>query len=283
MEVKKFDRRAFLVNMISEFRNKPTEDSIRLTYNNLRRIIEKSQEPEDLDVLEEKRRILEKCYDMFSNEGFRDIIRRGNLSAKQIAQKSAGIILGDKKRKYGMSHKYLDGSVATKEGQYGIVKKDIESSKIDGKTYEFADGAEGTIRIQQIGQIAYTSAFGVQNNKVIQYRIILPLANDTGKEYQVFSNIDLEKMGKDTEYCSAVLDELLSQNNIELSNSGGYIGTICDTRNDSKPLQVGEEREDGKYGDYEYQVSENYKIVYDSQDLSAVMDYETEKNKGQDR
>lgn len=269
--------------MIGEFRNKPTEDSIRLTYNNLRKIIEKGQKSEDLTVLEEKRRILEKCYDMFSNEGFRDIIRRGNLSAKEIAQKSSGIILGDKKRKYDMSHKYLEGSVATKEGQYGTVKKDIEFRKIDGKSYEFSNGAKGTIKIQQIGQLAYKSAFGVQNNKVKQYRIVFQGDNNSSKEYHAFSEIDLEKMKKDGEYCSAVLEELLSENNIELSNSGHYIGSIYDTRNDSKPLQIGEEREDGKYGDYEYQASEHYKIVYDSQDLSAVMDYESERTKEEGR
>lgn len=283
MDVKNFDRRTFLTNIIAEFRNKPTEDSVRLTYNNLRRLLEKGQKPEDLVILEEKRHILEMCYDLFSDEGFRSIIRRGNLTNKEIAQKASGIILGDKKRKYDMSDKYLKGSVATKRGQYGAEKKDIEFSKIDGNVYEFNNGAEGVINIQEIGQLVYTNAFGVRDNRVKQYKITFYGKDNRSKEYNVFSEIDLEKMEKDSEYREAVLGELLSRNNIELSNSGSYIGSISNTNNDVNPLKIGEEREIGKYADYEYQISENYKIVYDSQDLSAVIDYKKERDKENER
>ena len=48
-------------------------------------------------------------------------------------------------------------------------------------------------------------------------------------------------------------------------------------------MKPGEEREDGRYGDYLYQVSKNYGVRYISQDLSAVMEYQQEKSKGNDR
>lgn len=279
-----FDQKSFMLNIIGEFRNKPTEDSIRTTYNYLKRQLDRELKNDNFHVIQRKIEILQKCYDMFSDEGFRNIIRRGNLSAKQIAQKSAGRILGADKRKYDMSNKYLKGSVASKKGQYGELKMDMDfdTTKRDDTPEKFNNGTK-TIYIRQSGELSYTSGFMVEKNKVKQYKIILQ-GNNTKEEYYVFSEgIDLEKMKIDSEYCSAVLDELLSENNIKLSESGHYIGSICDTKDDSKPLQVGDEREDGLYGDYEYQISENYKLVYDSQNLSAVMDYESERNRGEGR
>ena len=73
------------------------------------------------------------------------------------------------------------------------------------------------------------------------------------------------------EYKYAVLSELLSYNNIELSNSEGYIGEIRNVPNDSEKFEVESERENSR--NYEYRVNDKYMLVYDSTDLDAVMRY----------
>lgn len=76
-------------------------------------------------------------------------------------------------------------------------------------------------------------------------------------------------MDKDTrkEYKQAIVDELLSRENIKLSNSKGYIGEIV--RNDSENgVKPGEERKEP--GIYQYGVSEKFCLQYSREDAIAV-------------
>ena len=53
------------------------------------------------------------------------------------------------------------------------------------------------------------------------------------KEYEVYSTILAEDMKINEQYRKAVLEVLLGDNNVELSNCFGYVGTISDKNADS--------------------------------------------------
>ena len=202
--------------------------------------------------------MLDRFYKVVIDEKIRNKVKQENIKTEDFIKLYGNRILGEFKRKYDMSHKYLKDSIATTQGKYGTVKSDIEFNTFEGKVEEFKTQDGESIKIQQTGDLTYTSAFGVKGNKVMQYKVSIPMEDNKFKEYVVFSDIDIDKMKIDKEYCESVVGELLSENNIKFSNCQGYIGSICDTRSNLIQMKPGEEREDGRYGDYLYQVSKNY-------------------------
>lgn len=71
------------------------------------------------------------------------------------------------------------------------------------------------------------------------------------------------------EYRAAVLEELLSRNNIELSNVGGYIGEIEKAPIDEKEFGKGKEKV--MAGNYCYRITPDYMLIYRSAELDAVV------------
>lgn len=76
------------------------------------------------------------------------------------------------------------------------------------------------------------------------------------------------------EYRDAVLSELLGENNISLSNAGGYIGMISRQNN-----KLARREQETVAGVYTFRINDKYCIEYDSEDLSAVMLYQSELQK----
>ena len=71
------------------------------------------------------------------------------------------------------------------------------------------------------------------------------------------------------EYREAVLGELLSKNNIELSNTGGYIGEIVGVSKSTNEFKVGSEKTIAS--DYFYRVNSQYALTYRSEEIAAIM------------
>lgn len=223
--------------------------------------------------------MLDRFYKVVTDEKIRDKVKQEDIKSEGFVKLYGNRILGEFKRKYDMSHKYLKGSIATIQGPYGTIKNDIEFSDSYFDAEEFEAPDDGTIKIQQTGELTYTSAFRIQGNKIMRYKVSIPAGDNKVKEYVVFSDIDIDKMKIDEEYREVVLGELLSKNNLEFSNCQGYIGTIYSTRSNLDQMKPGEEREDGRYGDYEYQATRNYQVRYTTEEISAVMEYQQEKSK----
>lgn len=85
---------------------------------------------------------------------------------------------------------------------------------------------------------------------------------------------------KNSEYASALINTVLSKNNIKNSNTGGYVGDLSCTTNSPTQLKPGEEKisEDDHNGKkrmtyYRYQISPNCALEFTCDKIEAVMAY----------
>ena len=100
------------------------------------------------------------------------------------------------------------------------------------------------------------------------YKVQKEQENGEFSEDYVYSNILIANMDE-PEYREAVLDELLSDNNIGLSNSGGYVGEIALEPREGKDDKLYTEKQ--KDGRYTYRVSENYVLAYEEEAVTAAI------------
>ena len=287
--MKTFDRNKFLREVISNFINKSTYDSLKMTYSGYITVLNNNNNnAENRQINEEKRKILEECLVIFSSKEFRDKIKTIREEQRPSSQSIITAVttvlsekvLGDKKRTYNMSNRYSKKIITPDSTSYtalNVSGKNPEEreKRLPSRTKKDMHG--NTIKIQYLGILTYSTA-SVPNESINKYRITKISANDEISTYEVYSNIDLNKLDVDLDYCDAIMNELLSTNNIELSNAKGYIGQVENTTFYEKQLQVGQQLNDD-YGFYRYQISKNYALFYDSQDLSAVIDFEIQQTK----
>jgi len=185
------------------------------------------------------------------------------------------ILFGDDKRKYDMSHKYIPDLLATlklPDGSSGYMVK-VKKEENPQPPIPLKTDYGRTIYLSKIGTLHYLLG-SKADDYLSQYQITI--SRDGIEKYEdqyiVYSKIDLNKLTENSIYRSLIINELLSKNNIELSNASGYIGEIEPTHGENNQLSVGEEL-DADGGFYRYQVSPNYALFYDPQHLSAVVDY----------
>lgn len=248
----------------------------------------------------EKRKILEKCLALFSSPKFREHVKkekaaRGILEqeavtaetrlenlhkiseySEELSERLAEIVLGDLKRKYNMSDKCTVGSL---KAGIPIRLKTVSN----GITATALDSLSTAITIQHIGTLEYDTLSS--NEYISQYRITKQTAPNDLKTYDVFSYIDLNAFKENEKYRNAVIENLLSDNNLEFSNANGYIGKINATSQSETQLNIGEQIDDEGY--YRYQISSEYALEYDGEKIEAIRAYskqqeKVEKNKTDD-
>lgn len=266
-----FNRMAFLQKVITEFINKPTYASRKTLFDGYLKLIHNSTNARNKEQNQEKIRILEKCFDLFNNPTFFERVKTTKEQynpqiqalATAITKAVSERILSDRKRQYDMAKLYSEGQINSDS----LVFRGVN----DGLSKSASDISGTQIQITHTGSLTYAT-LSVSNESIQKYRIIRQLSESESQEYDVFSYIDLNEFEKNKEYRDAVLNELLSENNIELSNVHGYIGSIVNTSGSNQPLSVGEESKN-IYGFYKYQVSPKYALEFDTQDLSAVVDF----------
>ena len=225
----------------------------------------------------ERRKVLENCLDFFNNVKNRNILNQqintNDLKqqskeelAETLLQRFSENILGDHKRKYDMSHKYCEDMLDLRTFDY--IQSPVE---YDGPPLKY-DNSDIEIKISRLGRLSYKTNT-LADDSIDRYSILVLEKNIPIQEYKVFSDINLEKLATDIHYRQAVLGELLSKNNIELSNTNGFIGVIDEADTDYKPqLKIGEELDDG-YSTYRYRCpsSEKHHLVYQTEPVTAVM------------
>lgn len=108
------------------------------------------------------------------------------------------------------------------------------------------------IIIEKIGTLNYK-----QLTACMDYITKYKITKDDG-EYEVYSTILAEDMKIDKQYRKAVLDVLLSKNNIELSNCSGYVGTISDKTENS---------------DNSYRIDDKYFLTTSKLEATVVSEY----------
>lgn len=275
----------FLLYIINQFLNKKDTESVRNTYNQLINANAKDakdakdtkdtngstsdeKKPHTLREYEKRKSIIEKCFNTFMRPAVRHEVSEKNLSAMQVYSQYAEEILGDNKRKYNMSDKFDETLIAYVNGDSeGEIRRLVAYQEKIGEVHPIPNSK---ITIQPIGKIGYINMFK-DEKYVMKYRVTRKLDENNYDTFEVFSNIDISRLD-DEEYSSAIVNELLSENNIQLSGTGGYIGTIVDENN-----KLGLQTEDGSH--YRYQVSKHHALEFDGEDLSAVISLEKGLNK----
>lgn len=266
----KFNRDEFLFTVMQQFMNKDVQ-GVRRTYDGLINLIENGQRADlinkkehDNSVDEEKRKILEKCLDIFRSPEIRDLIKKGNFDAKQIYSMFHEKILGDNKRQYNISSLYDENIIAGRRDGKG---KCIKFTKKDGMDNAFTSLSGETIKIKCIGELNYKTQLG-EESYITKYKVTRPIAGNKAETFEVYSNINMPQMSNNDEYKEMVLNELLSENNIRLSNANGYLGVITEDHS----MDVGEEQKSRIR--YKYKASPNYMLLGETDEMSAVKDYE---------
>lgn len=252
-------------------------------YDGYRRLLENQRriKPEHEEEVKIKLEILERAYTLFCDEDAREILSKNGVTAEHIIEKYGERILGqysqnvnkqnsnnatileNSKRAYDMSGMFNQGLIQSISDTKGLGKLNNVMYLTKQETeHDVFDSRGMKITIQKVGTLHYKTTFGITKD-ISQYRITREI---NGKQYQVkvFTNIAIFKLDNE-KYKAAVLNELLSEENIQLSNADGYIGTIEDS---DISLEKGEEEKE--MFRYAYKIDDTYSIVYDAEDLSAV-------------
>ena len=206
--------------------------------------------------------ILKRSYRMFKDPEVVDILIKNNITYKQFISKYGEKLLGDNKRKYDMSDRFEETLIGyqNKERKISYIQK-------EGMEHIYFDGNGKKVTIQEIGRLIFKEWNGLKSS-LSEYKITRQLNGQTYQRDNVFSNIRIIMMDH-PEYREAVLGELLSRNNIELSKAGGYVGQIEDVTIGDREFKEGSEITADN--DYFYKVSPNYMLAYHSAELTAAM------------
>lgn len=247
--------------------NKLYEGYKKLLENQIKSTPEKEEECKKL--LE----ILEKTYKIFSDQEMTDIIIKNNITHKQFISKYGEKILGeellgDNNRKYDISDKFNPNLIAYEDKEKQTRKVEFVPRK--GVEHVYIDNIGKQVSIQEIGKLYFKEWNGL-NSDISKYRVMKQIEKNNYEIYEVFSNIKIIMM-ENPEYRAAVLDELLSKKNIQLSKAGGYVGEIVDaikTNNDNK-MNNGKSTKNDEY----YLINSKYAIAYHLEEIAATMIYE---------
>lgn len=257
-------RREFAETVLTSFVHaRKQESDVGALYKKLRSRVPDDNSSQNIV----KGKILENCFALFQNTQAMEKFDEDKLPDEELAKKIMDTfserILGDAKRKYDMSDKYSKGMIDSKSFRF------IPSSVYD-ELYLKDDNSNAKIMLCRLGKLTYGTA-SIGNESIDKYAVSLLEDGIVTQSYEVFSDINFDELLKNKEYHQAVLDGLLSINNIELSNACGYIGEIDDPNTSyEQQIGVGEEVDDG-YGTYRYRVSEEHHLVFESEPATAVM------------
>ena len=205
-------------------------------------------------------------YNLISNPDIIDEIKNTDIKDQEFVDKYKEQILGDKKRQYDMSSLYDSSSIASTHDR----KKRKEAFVPSGEKieFEFLDENNNAVRVIKLGDMMYEEWNGTRTN-MSMYRVQREIEKGQFLENLVYTNIIIPKMSE-PEYRKAVLNELLSTNNINLSNCGGYIGEILESpKHDENELNYTERR---TATNYQYRLSDKYILDYDATAVTAAID-----------
>ena len=199
----------------------------------------------------------------------KEAIRTGKLSEEDFIEKYQERILGDNKRKYSMNDLYSDGLVE-KDTAKPYSKKTIFIPAREKVEHSFSDESNETVKITFLGTLYFKEWNGTRAS-INKYKIQRKNKENDFPEEDVYTDIIMPKM-EEPEYRKAVFNELLSYNNIKLSNCGGYIGKIEQAPRNFMDNSESREVQDS-YG-YSYRISDKYILHYDATELTAAINFQ---------
>jgi len=285
MEIKRnnqFNKIDYLKQTINQFINKPTYAAVEKEYKQLMQDLDANSHLINLQQYQIKLKIITDCYNFFKlshvREKIADAKKDGISHIELMPILTRGLCescFKDDKRHYNMSKITSNGMVLNTIPPEFESYEDNPEQPNPYKKLNLQDLHGEPMTIQLIGTLKYHTRSS--NEYLNKYRISKQI-NGTLTEIEVFSNIDVNQLLEDKNYYYAVLQDLLSDNNIELSFADSYIGEITGVEGSRRQLKVGEESfdkdlENGKIYGYKYQISQKYALIYDGERLEAIRTY----------
>lgn len=216
----------------------------------LKQLKSKAQE-KGLTSLEAKEQLYEKIF----GEKLRAEDENAIKKPEKIPEIYQENILKEKERKNSDFEELYNPQLikSTKNGD-----KDVEFyANPEGKEVDERDG-DTFITIKPIGVLRYTNAFGLQSH-INKYSVVLSRKKDGKYEVStnnIYSSIDINKFTRDEEYKKAVVEKLLSPENMEKQKNEGYIGEIARKQNEP-----------------------DYELFYSSEEYSAIRAYNEQRER----
>lgn len=193
-------------------------------------------------------------------------ITRGEISRSELEEKTLSDIVDIPKRKYDMRDLYDSSLIAN-----SLLKEDGKKVVITHEkkqTFEYFDKDGGIVIISEVGEIAYQEWEGLTSSLPV-YQVQKYKPNGDVLKHFVCSRINFSQMDE-PKYRDAVLGELLSDENINKSNVGSYIGQVVKRKMKDKDDIPHKESQNAN--EYSYRIDDEYVLVYDASEVSAVLE-----------
>lgn len=215
--------------------------------------------------------VLDNFIGLLSDKKVLEEIKARRISEEDFINKYKSILMKGEKRDYDMSEMFNPSLIAQKS-QFSMMKalsyRPIE--KEQGAYFEDRDGR--IVTIMYLGTLKFKTWNGEQDS-ISKYKIQKAnKRNEILLSQDVYSNISMFNMD-DVQYRDAVLEELLSDDNILLSNCNGYIGEIELDPKEKEP----EKQQLETSTRFKYRIDNKYIISYNSTPLTAVIEYGIEQ------
>lgn len=204
-----------------------------------------------------------------------DTLRKITELAQTLTYRLSESIFSDCERHYNMSKLASKKMISDIQNPDGSTKKDVNYFDDYEPAKSITDFSGNTISIQPIGRIEYSCNPSL-DDYIYAYKISKHLDNEIIMEPQtLFSIIHMGRLD-DPDYKNAVANTLLSDNNIELSHTCGFVGELAIIKNSS--LSDGEEKFDS--GFYNYKIpGSKYTLIYEDAKIEAAKAYSEEQEK----
>ena len=257
----------FLVQVYFNRITSSKEDTTSAIYSFLSGLANSKRE--EYTVSKHKKAIIDSFFEIVGQPEVNDAIRTRKLTKEEFIEKYQEKILGDNKRKYSMNDLYSDGLVE-KDTAKPYSKKTIFIPAREKIEHSFSDESNEKVKITFLGTLYFKEWNGTRAS-INKYKIQRKNKENDFPEEDVYTDIIMPKM-EEPEYRKAVFNELLSYNNIKLSNCGGYIGKIEQAPRNVMDNSESREVQDS-YG-YSYRISDKYILHYDATELTAAINFQ---------
>ena len=229
--------------------------------------MEENKYPDEKQKYDYLRNIMDLFFDYITDEKVVDKIKNGKLSKKNIESDFLANLTNVPKRKFDMKDLYRSDLIASVEKNSNV--KNVKMSfKNSGQEHIYTDANGKHFKLTDIGSILYEEWGGIRSDLTI-YQLEKEQSRGKFLKELICTRIIIAEMGN-PKYKRAVLEELLSDDNIHKSNAGIYIGQILRRKqsgNNDLP-----HTETQTTNEYTYRIDDEYVLEYDATELSAVVE-----------
>lgn len=213
------------------------------------------------------RNVIDLFFDYITDDRVVAQVRSGKLTKKSLETNFLADIMSVPKRKFDMKDLYRTDLIAS-VGKNSSTKNVRMSFKNNGQEHIYIDNNGRSYKLTDIGNIVYEEWGGIKSDLTI-YQLEKKLLNGETSKDLICTRIIISEM-ENPKYKKAVLEELLSENNIHKSNAGIYVGQILKRKqSNNKDLPHTEHQ---TTNEYTYRIDDEYVLEYDATELSAVVE-----------